>query len=307
MFEPLVDGDHLQHFLFLLEFQRQVRDDGVGEPAALVDARQRGKDFRRNLLVQLDVLVELGQQGATHGLDLDRFLAFGRENLRARGQMRPRVGDLQHARALVALDQHLDGAVGQFQHLQHGGDAAGAIQVFRRRIVLGGGFLRDQQDALAGFHRGFQRLDGLRAAHEQRDHHVREDHHVTERQQWQVDLFLEGVVAHVGFLIGVERRTRKNSVHAVRYEVQELEIKGGRRFAAPFCGLAAPRKRHRGLMRRPARSCRPAAPPFGTTGARQAMMKGLRPRRPAAGRPGRSRSTAACLRPRSGYCPPRPC
>ena len=95
------------------------------------------------------------------------------------------VGDVTDARALRAFDQHLDGAVGQLQHLQHRGDAADVVQVVGGRLVLGRRLLRDQQDVLAGFHRDVERLDRLRAADEQRNHHVRKDDDVAQRQQRQ--------------------------------------------------------------------------------------------------------------------------
>ena len=57
--EALADVAHLEDLLLLLELQRQVRRDRVREAAAVVDAGHRGQDLRRNLLVQLDVLVEL--------------------------------------------------------------------------------------------------------------------------------------------------------------------------------------------------------------------------------------------------------
>ena len=50
---------------------------------------------------------------------------------------------------------------------------------------LAGGLLGDQHDVLARLHRHFERLDRLRAADEQRNHHVREDDDVAQRQQRQ--------------------------------------------------------------------------------------------------------------------------
>ena len=102
------------------------------------------------------------------------------------GEVGIAVGDLGDARALLAFDQHLHGAVGQLQHLQDGGDAADFEHVGDRGLVLGGGFLGHQHDAPLGFHRGFQRLDALGAADEQRDDHVGEHHHVPQRQERQV-------------------------------------------------------------------------------------------------------------------------
>src|SRR4029077_19638494 len=67
--------------------------------------------------------------------------------------------------------------------------AADGIHVLRARVVLGGGLLRDQQDRFPCFHRGFHRLDGLRASHEERDHHVWEHHDIAQRQQRVLDDF----------------------------------------------------------------------------------------------------------------------
>ena len=71
--EALRDGAHLEDLLLLLELQRQVRGDRVGEPAAVVDPGHRGQDLGRDLLVELDVLVELREQRAAHRLDLVRL------------------------------------------------------------------------------------------------------------------------------------------------------------------------------------------------------------------------------------------
>jgi hypothetical protein len=95
--------------------------------------------------------------------------------------------DAVDARALLALDQHLHGAVGQLEHLQDGGDAADLEHVAHRRLVLGGGLLGHQHDAALGLHGRFQGLDALGAAHEQRDDHVGKHHHVPQRQQRQVN------------------------------------------------------------------------------------------------------------------------
>jgi hypothetical protein len=75
--------------------------------------------------------------------------------------------------ALGAFDQHLDGAVGQLEHLQDICQAADAVEVLRFRLVLGRRFLGQQQDVLAAFHGHFEGLDRFRAADEERDDHVR--------------------------------------------------------------------------------------------------------------------------------------
>jgi hypothetical protein len=70
MLEPLAGLGHLQDLLLLLELERQVRRDRVSQPAAVIDARHRCQDLGRDLLVQLDVLVELREQCSAHRLDL---------------------------------------------------------------------------------------------------------------------------------------------------------------------------------------------------------------------------------------------
>ena len=92
------------------------------------------------------------------------------------------LGEAQDARALAALDQHLDRAVGQLQELQHRADGADGVDVVGRGIVLGGVLLGDQQDLLVVLHHVFERAHRLLAADEQRHDHVREHDDVAQRQ-----------------------------------------------------------------------------------------------------------------------------
>jgi hypothetical protein len=63
-----------------------VRGDGVGQAARVVDAGDGGQDLGRDLLVELDVLVELLRHGAAQG-------ARPRATLAARLRHRHDVGD----------------------------------------------------------------------------------------------------------------------------------------------------------------------------------------------------------------------
>ena len=190
VFQPLLHAGQIQHELLVLQLERQVRGDGVGQAARLVDAGDRGQDLGRNLLVQLDVLVELLHHGAAQRLDLGVVLVGVRHLQRRDGGDEMRfvaVLDVGHGGALLALDQHLHGAVGQLQHLKDGGDATNLEHVAHQRFVLGGGLLCHQHDAAVGGHGGLERLDALGPPHEQRDDHVGKHHHVAQRQQRQVD------------------------------------------------------------------------------------------------------------------------
>ena len=198
--QPLLHAAQVEDDLLALELQGQVRCDGVGQAARVVDAGDRGEDLRRNLLVQFDVLVELLHHRAAQGLDLGG-LRVGARRVDRRDvgdEVRFALGDLVDARALLAFDQDLHGAVGQLQHLQDRGDAAHLEHVRRGRLVLGGSLLGDEHDAPLGFHGRLERLDALGPPHEKRDDHVREDHHVTQRQQRQLDRFggQGGVAGH---------------------------------------------------------------------------------------------------------------
>ena len=181
--QPLLHVEHLEHFLLLLELERQMRRYRVGEATGLLDAGERGEDFRRNLLVELDVLVELGDERPTHRLDLGRIDRLRGHRGRERGVVRPLIRDLLDPRALAALDEHFHRAVRQLEHLENVRNAADVVHVLGRRFVLRCRLLRHEQDALPGLHRDFHRLDRLRPTDEERNHHVGKDHHVPEGKQ----------------------------------------------------------------------------------------------------------------------------
>ena len=196
--EALADVAHLEDLLLLLELERQMRGNRVREAAAVVDTRHRRQDLRRDLLVQLDVLVELREQRTPHRLDFMRRTRFAGDRLRVRGEVLAMLLDALDLRALRSLDEHFHRAVRQLEHLQHRRDTADVVEILGRRVVLRGLLLRDEQDVLAGVHRHVERLDRFGASDEQRDHHVREHDDVAKRQQRQCrDVGREGsVVGH---------------------------------------------------------------------------------------------------------------
>ena len=67
------------------------------------------------------------------------------------------VGVVEHLGALGALDQHLDGAVGQLEQLQHAGEGADLIDRVGRRIVVGRVLLGREQNVLVATHHLFER------------------------------------------------------------------------------------------------------------------------------------------------------
>jgi hypothetical protein len=190
MLQTLDDREHLEDVLFLVELERQMRGDGVSKTTRLVDARQRSQDFRRNLLVELHVLIELRDDRAAQRFGFGAVGVVGLERHHIAGKLRFLLFDRERFRALQTLDEHLHGAVGQLEHLQDVGDTSHLVHVFFGRLVLRRRFLGDEHDVLAAFHRGFQGLDRLGPPHEERNHHMREYNYVAQREQRQRDAFL---------------------------------------------------------------------------------------------------------------------
>ena len=88
---------------------------------------------------------------------------------------------------LLALNEHLDGAIRQFEQLQHGRDRSNTIQGLFRRIVVSRVLLGQEQYLLVTSHGRFKGLDGLLTANEQRNYHVRVNHDIAQRQKGQFD------------------------------------------------------------------------------------------------------------------------
>ena len=128
--EALADVEDLQNLLLLGELQRHVRRHGVGEAPGLLDAGERGEHLGRHLLVELHVLLELGDDRArehVHFAARRKPPTSGR-SVASGGVVLAGVQFLD-ARAVDALDQHLDGAVGKFQELQDRRDRADAVEI----------------------------------------------------------------------------------------------------------------------------------------------------------------------------------
>ena len=182
LLESLGDRMNFQNRLLVGELDRQMRGDRVGELAVIVDLSDRGDDFGRDLLVEFDVILELGEHRARQRLGFDRLYRIVGDRLglgcviTLGGQVSP------DARARGAFDQHLDGAVGQLEQLQDAGQRAGGEDRVGGRIVVGGVLLRRQQNRLVGLHDLLESANRLLAADEQRHDHVRKNHDVAQRK-----------------------------------------------------------------------------------------------------------------------------
>ena len=178
-----------------------MRRHGVGELGVILDLLNDTDDFRRHLLVELHIALELVDHRARERLGLDLLAGDVFEHDGVGLVVVAAVGVSEHLAALRALDQHLDGAVRQLEQLQHAGERAGLIDRVGCRIVVGG-VPRRQQNERVRAHHLFQRLDRLLAADEQRHDHVREDDDVAQRKHR----------VGPGFAWG-ERRTRLGECH----------------------------------------------------------------------------------------------
>ena len=162
-----------------------MRGNRVGELARIVDAD--GGDHRVVVQVvrQLHVLLEQRDHLAHRLLDVAGRFLLPLQHLDDDAVEALVFLPLDDARAIDALDQQLDVAVGQLQALHHVDDAAHRVDVVGarivdRRVVLGG-----EEDALVLGQRMLQRPDGRRASNHERQHHVRENDDVAERNDWE--------------------------------------------------------------------------------------------------------------------------
>ena len=181
--QPLLDADRLQQLLLFRDLQREMRGDGIGELAGILDLIKGNKNFRRDFLVQLYILLELLDHRARERLQLVRILGRVVDRLGFRLEIVLGLGEFDDLRAPRPLDQHLHRAVRQLEQLQHGADGAERVDVFRRGIVLARVLLCDQQDLLVVLHHVLERPHRLLAPDEERHDHVREDDDVPQRKE----------------------------------------------------------------------------------------------------------------------------
>ena len=118
MFDPLTHIHHFQHVLLFFQLQLQVGGNGVGQTADFINGRNGAGNFRRHFFGQFDVILELRLQRAGQCF----LFALFRQPLFQLSH----IGDatlvaelgLDHVGTLTTLNQHLDGAVRQFEQLK---------------------------------------------------------------------------------------------------------------------------------------------------------------------------------------------
>ena len=182
LLKALGDGQRFQNGLAVGDFDSEVRGHGIRELREIRDLLNDAHHFGGNLLVQLHIALEVGHDRTRQslrldalGIDVGKGHGFGLIEIGA-------IGILAGLRALQAFDQHLHGAVGKLQELQHAGERTDLVNCIRSRIVIGRVLLRREENQRIVLHDLFERLDRLLAADEQRHDHVREDDDVAKRQ-----------------------------------------------------------------------------------------------------------------------------
>ena len=165
-----------------------MRRHRVGQAAWIVDPGERGKNLGRNLHVQFDVLVKFIQDGACERLAFLVRKRHGLEHCYLRGKIIFRFQIFLQNRAAFTLDQHLDGAIRQFQQLQDAGNRSDIMNVICRRIVIRSALLRHQHDLLAGLHGLLKGADRLAPTYKQRDNHVRKHDDIAQWKNGDVRL-----------------------------------------------------------------------------------------------------------------------
>ncbi len=118
-FQPFGNNRRLQDRLLVGNLHRQMRSNRVGELGVILDLLNDADNLGRHFLVELHIAFELGDHRARHGFGLNRIANGIADHDGISLVIVAAVGVLHHLRSLSALDQHLHGAVGQLEQLQH--------------------------------------------------------------------------------------------------------------------------------------------------------------------------------------------
>ena len=177
--------DDLEQVLLLVHAHHQVRGDGVGQLARVVDADRGHHGVVLEVVGQLDVLLEQRHHAAHRRFDVAAGFPLPLQHLDDDAVEALVFLPLHGAGAVDAFDQHLDVAVRQPQALHHVGHAAHGVDVVGARIVHRGVVLGRQEDALVLRQGVLERPRGRRPSNHERHHHVGEYDDVPEGNDGQ--------------------------------------------------------------------------------------------------------------------------
>ena len=185
--QALGDVGDLQHFLLLAVIHLEVGHHGVGQRPRIAQGHDGHERFLGQLLVVLGVLFQRFLHGTHQGLALfGAALAF-RHGAEHGHQAVVLFAQLRPAGTVQAFEQHLDGAVGQAQHLQDLADDPHGAQVIGAGLLHIGLALGHQEHLLVVAGLGqFDGLDGGFAPHEKRHDGTRQHDHFAQGHDRQL-------------------------------------------------------------------------------------------------------------------------
>ena len=197
--------------MFVLDLDREMPGDRVGELRRLLDLINRDQRLLRHRFVQLDVFAELRGDGARQRLERSRVAERVVDHFGLRFEIAFVLGVRNDLRATHPLDQNFNRLIRQFQQLQNGGDDAHLMNVARFRMIVRCVSLGREQDLTVLLHHHFERADRLLAAHEQRHDHVGKHHNVAQRKHRECFGWRGGLreIAHKPFPSASFRRQRR--------------------------------------------------------------------------------------------------
>src|SRR5262245_18605420 len=150
--------------------------------ALVFDLLDDADHLGRHPLVELRVALEVIGDRAREGLGFDALTHRVAQRDRLGLVILAAIRVLDHFGALSALDQDLDGAIGELEQLQHARKRANVVDRLRCRIVVGHVLLGGEQDEGVGPHHLLEREDRLLASDEEGRDHVRKYDGVAQRQ-----------------------------------------------------------------------------------------------------------------------------
>ena len=175
------DVDGLEDLLLLLRLDVHVGDGEIGERAGALDRLDRAGELGRRLRQQFERLEREVAQGEEARLDLGGAGRRFRNAQHARDHERPAAEEFEDLEALLALADHVVGAVGAGDVAHDVRHRAHAVHVDGGRIGDVGVALLQNADRALLAHGLLRGGDRLRAADRHRHHHAGEQHEIAHR------------------------------------------------------------------------------------------------------------------------------
>ena len=166
MFQSLIDTDQFQDALFLIYLDRHMGGDGIRQATRFIYPRERGNDFRRDFLVQFDVLIKLVDGGAYQHIQFPIIGHGGFHQVGCGSEIIVSFDKFPALGARCPFYQNLDGAVRKLEQLQDIGKSPYGINIFETGIIIRSTFLCYQQNLLVAAHSLVERPYAFFPAHE---------------------------------------------------------------------------------------------------------------------------------------------